>query len=65
MVWRDADPSDAFCDTGSSDVRFGFADVSRAEEELAVEVGDVNGIHVDYIDVAKARESQIFEKLTA
>ncbi len=65
MVWGDSDAGDTFCDTGSSDLGFRFAYVGWAEEELAVEIRDVNGVHINHIDIAKARESKIFEEFAA
>ena len=35
------------------------------EEELAVEVGHVNGVHVDDVDVTESAECQVFQELTA
>ncbi len=35
------------------------------EQELAVEVGHVNGVHVDHIDLAKAAQRQVLEQLAA
>jgi hypothetical protein len=32
-------------------------------QELSVQVGDVDGIHVDHIDVPEAREGQVLEQL--
>lgn len=41
-------------DEFSRDSRLCTPDILSAEEELAVEVGDINGVHVDNVDVAEA-----------
>jgi hypothetical protein len=65
MVWGDDDTVDALHDTGGCDLGFTVADVVSAEEELSVEVGDVDGVHVDDVYVAKACEGEVFEELAA
>ena len=50
---------------GAGDGAFGAADVLPAEEELAVEVGDVDGVEVDYFDVEEAGEGEVFEEFAA
>jgi hypothetical protein len=35
------------------------------EQELAVEVGDVDGVHIDHIDVHKPRQREVFQDLAA
>jgi hypothetical protein len=35
------------------------------EEELAIEVGDVNGVHVDNVDVAKAGEGKVLQEFAS
>ena len=35
------------------------------EEELPVQIGDVDGVHVNHIYVSKATQCQILQKLTA
>lgn len=41
----------------------GFADVLAAKEELSVEVGHVDGVEVDDLDVFEARQHQVLEQL--
>lgn len=65
MVWGDGDSLDALHDTGGCDLGFAVADIVGAEEELSVEVGDVDGVHIDDVYVAKAGEGKVFEELTA
>lgn len=36
---------------------------STPEQELAVEVRDVDSVQIDHIDVAKARQSKVFQQL--
>lgn len=36
-----------------------------AEEELAVEVGEVNRVEIDQVDLAKAGADEILEELAA
>ena len=38
---------------------------SMPEQELAVQVGHVDGVHVDYINVAEPRQRQVLEQLAA
>ena len=35
------------------------------EQELAIQVGDVDGVHVDDVDAAEARQRQVLEQLAA
>ena len=35
------------------------------EQELAVEVGHVDGVHVNYVDLAKAAQCQVLKQLAA
>lgn len=44
---------------------FGFLDVLEAEEELAVQVGEIDGVQVDDVDVAEAGEEEVLEQLAA
>lgn len=39
--------------------------ISEPEEKLTIEVGIVNCVHIDYVNVAKPNESQIFQKFTS
>jgi len=41
------------------------ADVLLSEEELAVEVGHVDGVEVDHVDLAEAHEREVLEQLAA
>lgn len=41
------------------------ADVLVPEEELAVEVGEVDGVEVDYVDLGEAREGEVLDDLAA
>lgn len=62
---RDLDTLDSFLDKLGCDLRFVLANVGVAEEELTVQVGDVDGVHVDYMDFLKAGEGEIFEDFAA
>lgn len=42
--------------------RFRFLDICFSEEELSVQVGQVNGIEVDDLDVAESDEDEILEE---
>ena len=46
---------DALHDPRSRHVSFGLAHVTRAEQKLTVEVGHVDGVHVDDVDLLEAR----------
>lgn len=43
----------------------GLTDVALSEEELAVEVGDVDGVHINHVDALEARQGQVLENLTS
>jgi hypothetical protein len=36
-----------------------------AEQELAVQIAEVDGVEVDYVDVAEADEDEVLEQLAA
>ena len=44
---------------------FTHLDMMRTKEKLTVEVGDVDGVHVDDVDLAKAGEGKVFEEFAA
>ena len=44
-------------------LRLGHADVSLAEEELTVQVGDVDGVEIDHLDVLEAAQREGLEQL--
>jgi len=44
---------------------FRLLDVLVAEQELAVEVAQVDGVEVDDVDFAKAGENEVLEQLAA
>lgn len=64
-MWRDLDTLDSFLDKLGCDFGFVLANVTVTEEELTVQVGDVDGVHVDYMDFFKAGEGEIFEDFAA
>ena len=64
MVRSDHDPLDSLIDTPGCTLGLRLAHIIHAKEELAVEIGDVNGVHVNDINVAKARQSQVLQNLT-
>lgn len=43
----------------------GFLDVLMPEQKLAVEVGEVDGVEIDDVDVAKSGEDEVLEQLAA
>lgn len=45
--------------------RFGLFDVLVAEEELAVQVAEVDGVEIDDMDLAKAGQGEVLEQLAA
>jgi len=63
-VRGDGQPRHARADVGGGDGRLGLPHVGRSKEELAVEVGHVNRVHVNDVEAAKAGERQILEQLT-
>jgi hypothetical protein len=64
-VWCDLAAWHSFHDKLSRHARFCLANIFGAEQELAVEVRYVNGVHVDNVDVAEARQSQVLEDLAS
>lgn len=62
VMWGDSDALNAFHDATCCNFSFGFANIYGSEEKLAVEVGDIDGIHIDDVYVAKTAESEVFEK---
>ena len=65
VVRGDGDGLDALHDLGGCDLGFAVADIAGTEEELSVEVGDVDGVHINDVYVAKAGEGKVFEELAA
>jgi hypothetical protein len=47
------------------DERFAFLDIGFSEEELPVQVGQVDRVEVDNLDVSKADEDEVFEQFAA
>jgi hypothetical protein len=45
--------------------RFGLLDMFLSEEELTVQVAQVDGIKVDYVDVSKAGHDQVLEQFAS
>lgn len=64
-MWRDLNTFDSFLDKLGGDFSFVFTNVGVAEEELAVQVRDVDGVHVDDMDVLEAGEGKVFKDLAA
>ena len=48
---------------GGTHLRLGHAHVSLAEQELAVEIADVDGVEVDHLDIFEAAQHQGLEQL--
>ena len=46
-------------------LRLKLAHVRLAEEELPVQVGQVDRVHVDHVDVPEAHHGEVLEKLAA
>lgn len=65
MVGGDLYARHALLNEFGCDVRFGTTDIFFTEEELAVEVGNVDGVHIDDMDVVKAGEGEVGEDLAA
>ena len=47
----------------ATNLRLGHADVSLAEQELTVQVGDVDGVEIDHLDVLEAAQREGLEQL--
>lgn len=58
-------PLHSLTDKGSCHRSLVQPHVGEAKEELPVQVGDVNRVHVDDVDVAEAREGEVFEHFAA
>lgn len=52
--------SNIFCDNG-----FWFFDMFLSEEELAIEIGKINSVKINYVDLPKASEDEVLEQLAA
>lgn len=65
VVGRHLDAGDTLVDERSGHLGLGLADISLAEEELAVEVGNVDRVHVDDVNVAKTSEGEILQDLAS
>lgn len=48
-----------------SHLRLGLLDVLVAEQELAIQVAEVDGVEVDNVHVAEAHEDEVLEQLAA
>lgn len=58
-------PMHSLTDKGSRHGSLVQPHIGEAKEELPVQVGDVNCVHVDDVDVAEAREGEVFEHFAA
>eukprot|EP00962_Isochrysis_galbana_P059433 scaffold33026_cov129-Isochrysis_galbana.AAC.3 len=65
VVSLDGDARHAFHDKVSRDCRLWTAHVCLPEQELAVEVGDIDGVHIDDIEVTKPRESEVLQQFAS
>lgn len=55
----------AAVDEGGSRRGLGLVDVSSTEQELAIEVAGVDGVHVDHVNGREPGERQAFEDVAA
>lgn len=62
VVRRDPARGHTFVDEFGRDLRFGTVDVLLAEQKLSVQVGQVYGVHVDYVHVAEPHHGQVLEQ---
>lgn len=67
---RDSPPSAPFLPSGGGGGAppyhgFRLLDVLHAEQELAVEIAQVDGVQVDDVDLAEAREDEVLEQFAA
>jgi len=65
VVRSDLDALHSPLDKPCGHFSLGLAHILLAEEELTVEVGDVDRVHVDDMDILESRESEIFQYLAA
>ena len=65
IVRRHAAPGDAGVDERRRHLRLRLANVLLTEQKLSVEVGEINGVHVNNGDVSESHQSQIFQELAA
>jgi hypothetical protein len=47
------------------DFSFRSSNVLRPKQELPIQIGHINGVHIDDVDVAKAHEGEIFQQLAS
>lgn len=61
----DLDAFDTLLDELGGDFGFVAAYIRCTKEKLPVQVGDVNGVHVDNVDVLEAGEGEVLENLAS
>mmetsp|Transcript_8351 Transcript_8351/g.28061 ORF Transcript_8351/g.28061 Transcript_8351/m.28061 type:complete len:361 (+) Transcript_8351:690-1772(+) len=64
-VRGDAGAGDALVDEVGCHNGLGLTHVALSEQELTVQVGDLNRVHIDHVDVEKAKEGEIFQQLAS
>jgi len=60
-VRSDVATRNSLVDEARSNFSLGFAHVARPEEELTIQVGDIDRVHVDHIDAAEALKEEKHE----
>lgn len=63
VVGRDAARGHPLVDELGRHLRLGAVHVPLAEQKLPVQVGQINGVHVDDVHVAEAHHGQVLEQL--
>jgi hypothetical protein len=48
-----------------TDQCFGLLDMLMSKEELAIQVGEIDGVKVDDVDLAEACKHEVLEQLTS
>ena len=65
IVWRHPTPGHSVVNELRSHLCLGLAHVLLSEQELSVEVGQVDGVHVNHCDISEAHQSQILKEFAA
>ena len=56
---------DSGVDKVGSNFSFGLAHIRMPEEKLAIQIGYVDRVHVDDVNLTESHQSQVFEQLAS
>lgn len=64
-MWDHMARGNSLVDSISGTLGLGTTNVTFAEQELAIEVGEINGVHVYDVNVGESHVGTVFQELTA